>query len=113
MPSKERNGKWQPFDALEGFRAAIKATEREKAKIPKPELLPDAVTEIDQALRWALENGAEAEITYYHDGAICRIAGVVTKIDVIARSVSVGRKRVDLDAIVGVKTNNDERELCE
>ncbi|MGB3997182.1 MAG: YolD-like family protein [Bacilli bacterium] len=112
MPSNERKGKWQPFDALEGFRDALVATERKKNKIPKPELLPDAAAEIDRALRMAVESRAEAGIAYYNDGEILKTTGVITKIDAISRSVRVGRRKIALDSIVDVSVNIDEREQC-
>ena len=64
MPSNERKGKWQPFDALRDSATRLSRPSG-KNKIPKPELLPDAAAEIDRALRMAVESraGAESRIT--------------------------------------------------
>ena len=37
MPSKERRGKWQAFDALEGFKHSLKEAES-KGRIPGGDL---------------------------------------------------------------------------
>ncbi|MCK9537149.1 MAG: YolD-like family protein [Bacilli bacterium] len=106
MPNKERKGKWQPFDALEGYRAALENTEHQKYKKPKPEIMPDSVEEIDRILKEALQNHNEVDIEYYYDGYCYMISGNITKIDIINRTVIVNQKKINLDFIINIKNKN-------
>ena len=53
MPNKERRGKWQPFDALEGYQRSLRQVEYERKKIPKPVLSEDALEELNDLIIYA------------------------------------------------------------
>ena len=106
MPNKERKGKWQPFDALEGYRNALENTEHRKYKKPKPEILSDAAEEIDRILKEAFQNQNKVEIEYYYDGYCHMISGNIIKIDIINRVVVVNQQKLKLDYIINIKNKN-------
>src|SRR5690554_7048244 len=72
MQNKERKGKWQPFDALEGYSSAIKKVEKEKMKVEKPILFPDQLEALNEKLASAFTNKSEIEVEYYNRGYLDR-----------------------------------------
>lgn len=82
MNSGERGGvKYQPFDALRGFKEAIMKADYEHGKKAMPELSDDQAEVINNKLLEALEYKNEIEIIYYKEGYLYRHRGVLKKVD--------------------------------
>jgi hypothetical protein len=103
MPSKERRGKWQAYDALEGYKQSLWEAEAEREKIEKPVLLPDKVEEMDRILNSAWEEARELKITYYQAGRLLKIAGRVERIDLAAKRITVGGISLKLKDIIDIE----------
>lgn len=102
MPNKNRQGKWQPFDALEGFQTAIRQVDSEKAKVPKPILFPDELEELNNQLINVFENQTAIKIIYYHNGYYKELEGIVNKIDAIQKEIIIDNQRLKIDAIIKI-----------
>ena len=53
MQNKDRKGKWQPFDALEGYKTSLREVELNKQKIEKPILFSDELELLNEKLTTA------------------------------------------------------------
>lgn len=76
-----------PFDALAGFREALK--EKETEYEAKKELTEDSYEELENALN-RLEIGKKVKIKYYKDNKYIEKIGTVTKMDYT-------KKRIEID----------------
>lgn len=99
MPSKERQGKWQPFDALEGYKTSLRNVEYEKTKIPKPILLPDELEQLNYRLIHAIEENKTIKVIYYKDGFNYEIEGEVTKVNNISKEITINDQTIKLNCI--------------
>lgn|SRR5690554_3471796 len=102
MQSKERKGKWQPFDALEGYKDSLRNCEREKQKIEKPILFSDELECLNEKLLHAFNEKRLVDIKYYKNGFLENIIGCIEKIDPIYKEILV---KTD-DSIKKLKLNN-------
>lgn len=76
-----------PFDALVGFREALK--EKETEYEDKKELTEDSYEELENTLN-RLEIGKKAKIKYYKNKKYIEKTGVVTKIDYTKKRIEIG-----------------------
>lgn len=110
MQSKDRKGKWQPFDALEGYGSAIRNVEYEKNKIEKPILFPDELERLNEKLANAYEEQKEVLVKYYQNGYLEDIIGIVSKIDLIYKEILIksnnGSKKLKFNVIINIEELN-------
>jgi len=110
MPSKERQGKWQPFDALSGYQNSLRKVEHEKGKISKPVLLPDALEELNEKLVSAINNNDSVVISYYENGYINEIEGFISKVDTVYKEIVISSIKIKLNSIQDIKVSYMENE---
>lgn len=110
MQSKDRKGKWQPFDALEGYGSAIRSVEYEKNKIEKPILFPDELEILNEKLAAAYEAQKEVLIKYYKNGYLEDIIGAVSKIDLVYKEILIksndSSKKLKFNVIINIEDIN-------
>lgn len=75
--------KWAPFSSLIEQKAGLDRLRKERAKIPRPTILPERREKIDRLLQTA--RSKPLLITYYQDGEIKKQTAVIKKIDVTRR----------------------------
>lgn len=90
---------FMPFDALKGFREALKKVE--KAVEEKRELSEDVFRELNRKLM-SLNVGDNVEIEYYYDLEYIKIKGIVKKIDLNNKILYVGNSKIYFDDIVSI-----------
>jgi hypothetical protein len=103
MPSKQRQGKWQPYDALVGFQQSLRNAEFEQEKIPKPVLLPDQAEELNFRLFDAYDSQKQIIATYYQNGYLYKLEGKIQRIDPITREIKINNQKVKLNEIVDIE----------
>lgn len=103
MLSKERKGKWQPFDALAGYKDSLRNLEYERGKIVKPELSADALEEMNQKIIDAIENKKEVKVIFYKDGYLHDIIGSILSVDCINRKLILSTKKLDLYSLIDIE----------
>lgn len=103
MPSKERRGKWQPFDALEGYKHSLREAEQERERIPRPTLLPDKIEEMNRNLQLALAEEKTLKITYYRDGYLHKVEGKVEKLDPVTNKIKIRGIGIKLRDIIDIE----------
>lgn len=103
MPSKERRGKWQVFDALEGFKHSLKEAESERERIPRPTLLPDKIEEMNRIMQNALAEEKTLKITYYRDGYLNKAEGKIEKFDPAVNKIKIRGVGIKLRDIIDIE----------
>jgi hypothetical protein len=103
MPSKQRKGRWQAFDALEGYQTSLRNVEYNRGKIEKQMLLPDKIEELNYILGRAIEEELEVTVHYYKNGYEEVVSGKIDKIDVINKELRINYVTIKLNMILDVK----------
>lgn len=92
----DRACQFAPFDALKGFREALK--EKERIIVPKAELSEERKDELERKLH-AVQSGSLLTVIYYHDGQYEKITGMVSDISETGRSLTIVHTTVFFDDI--------------
>lgn len=92
----DRAKQFMPFSALTGFYDLIK--ERERVVVPKHELTEDKAAELSDTIK-LVEKGNMIKVIYYSNGEYVSAEGIVTKIDIPFRKLTIVKTEIDLDDI--------------
>ncbi|HHU56573.1 MAG TPA: YolD-like family protein [Acholeplasmataceae bacterium] len=96
----KRKGKWQPFDALSGYKESLQQVENERKKIPKPILSEDMLEELNYKIQSVLN--CDIVIKYYYRGYINSVEGRIKKIDTINRELYIDDKKIKINNIIDI-----------
>lgn len=96
MDKANRAKQFMPFDALTGFREALR--EKEKLYEVKKDLSEEKKMELDYRLQ-TVNRLDEISITYYDDEAYKNIIGKVEKIDFINKCLTIRAINIRFDDI--------------
>jgi|SRR5690554_183701 len=102
MPNN-RKGKWQPFDALKGYKDALSDVEKQRDKVDKPLLSEDELMILNYKITSAYKNKHKIKLEFYQDGFIKNIEGKIIKIDQINRKIHLDCKVVNLDMVTNIQ----------
>ena len=92
----DRAGQFMPFAALKGFYDLIRAKER--VVVPKHEIAEDKAEELSEKMK-SVEKGMMIKAVYYSEGEYVSAEGIVTKIDLVFRKLTIVKTEIDLDDI--------------
>lgn len=84
MTRASRAKQFLPFDALSGFKEALK--EKEIKKEAEIELSEDSLQELENKLN-ELEKGSIIKLTYYKNNRYIETIGIITKIDYLRKKI--------------------------
>ena len=101
-PRADRAQQFMPFAALKGYYDLIR--ERERVAEPKRELTDEQALELSRKLS-QLKRREMACIVHYDGEAYVTARGLVSDIDLAARTVTVVRTRIPLDDIADIRTD--------
>lgn len=106
MTNQERAKIFAPFDALKGFKEALK--DEEEIKIPKITLSEDQELVLDNTLK-SLRKSLMVEVVHYSIRKECylKTIGIVTKIDEINKCIFVVKNKILIDDIIDIKIISD------
>lgn len=93
---RSRKGKWQPFDALSGYREKLDEVNYEKEKKQRPVLSAEYFEELNLKLQQAILDQTEVCIKYYQDGYIYSIYGIISKVDPVYKTLTVNNQKISL-----------------
>ena len=102
MSRRQRAAQFMPFAALKGYYDLIR--ERERVAEPKRELTDEQALELSRKLS-QLKRREMACIVHYDGEAYVTARGLVSDIDLAARTVTVVRTRIPLDDIADIRTD--------
>lgn len=81
--------KWQPFASLPEQAGYIKKILYEQNKIEKPELSPEQQEELNHKIKEAYYAKEKIQLSYYHDGYIYLVEGIIDRIDLVHQGIEV------------------------
>ena len=93
MPPSQRAKQFAPFDALSGLGAALERKRRELERTERPILPEERCADLNDAL-CALQEDDRVKLRYYRRGAQRMITGIVTGIDCVTRTLTIGETRI-------------------
>lgn len=96
MDRIQRAKQFAPFDALRGFAEALRAQER--VIVPKVELSEDRKEELDRMMM-SLGKNEMVSIIYYSKDSYVKVTGILTKIDLLTRQLSVVDTKIDFSDV--------------
>lgn len=99
-----------PFDALKGYREALK--EKEKVVVDKIELSNEMIEYISKVL-YKIEKGNMVKIVYYEKNEYIEITGLVSKIDYQSEFIVVVKKKILWNNIYRINVYNEYEEEIE
>lgn len=101
MPNRvNRASQFMPFDALSGFREALRQVEK-KVELKK-ELSIDQEEKLNRQIK-LIEIGSLIEIVFYSKNEYLKIMGEVKKIDFINKLLIVSNVKIPITEVVSVK----------
>ena len=92
-----------PFDALKGFKEALK--EKEKIKVEKKELSEEEIKENSRILS-IIKKRDMVKVNYFCQNEYLQIIGVVTKIDLILKELTIVKTRIKFEDIYQITIEN-------
>ena len=100
MIREERARIFMPFDAITGFKEALK--EKEKEHIARKELSDEVNEELSMKIK-AMDINKIIEITYYDGDKYTKVKGKVNKIDKLNRRMIIDSKEINLFDVIGIE----------
>ena len=100
MIREERARLFMPFDALTGFKEALK--EKEKVHIARKELSDEVNEELSMKIK-AMDINKIIEVTYYDGDKYTKIEGKVNKIDKLNRRIIIDSKEINLFDVISIE----------
>lgn len=102
MTNKERAKIFMPFDALKGFRQALR--QEEMIKVEKKEVSEDKAEIIDQTLM-KLKKGMLVKIVYYDSTKMqyLLLTGVLTDISDIYKTLTIVKQKINISDIYEIE----------
>ncbi len=92
----DRAGQFMPFAALRGFYDIIR--ERERVVVPKHEIAEDKASELSEKMK-LVERGMMVKVLYYSNDEYVSVEGIVSKIDIDFRKITIVKTEINLDDI--------------
>jgi len=102
MTTKQRAKIFMPFDALRGFREALK--KQEEIKVEKKEVSLDKALEIDAVLK-SLKKGMLISVVYYNEknSTYSLVTGVLTNISEIYKTITIVKQKINISDIYQIE----------
>ena len=97
----DRAGQFMPFAALKGFYDLIR--EKERVIVPKHEITEDKAEELSDKIK-EVKKGKVIKVIHYSDGEYISTEGMVTKIDLDFRKLTVVKTEINLDDIWDIES---------
>lgn len=100
MDRAERAKQFMPFDALKGFRDALR--EKEKIIVPKVELSDYAKSILNRKLLQVEKNDI-ITVVYFAKGEYLKVTGMVSRFDISSRSLKIVNTKIGFDDIYDIQ----------
>lgn len=100
LTREERARQFLPFDALKGFKEALR--EKEIEYVEKVELADEQIEEISDMLN-IIEINTEVEIIHYFNRQYFKTKGIVKKVDTIKKQIIIGETKINFRDIFKIQ----------
>lgn len=96
----QRAKQFAPFDALHGFREALR--EKERIVVPKPELSEEMKEELDRKFH-QIRLKDIITVVYFQNGECLKVTGMVSQISESSRMIRIVNTKIALDNVCGIE----------
>ncbi|MBQ9730674.1 MAG: YolD-like family protein [Bacilli bacterium] len=96
----ERAKIFMPFDALKGFKEALK--EKEKVIVDKIELSEEEKDKLIYKLD-SLKKGMMIKVVYYSEGQYIELKGILSRINVESKSIVIVKEKISVENILSLE----------
>ncbi|MGN1294812.1 MAG: hypothetical protein ACI4U5_00245 [Bacilli bacterium] len=112
MKLSDRAKIFLPFDALKGFKAALR--EEEKERCEKRILSDEQKEELDNKIR-QLQKGMLIKILVYNkeEQSYDEVEGVFTRLDIVLKKIYIVKQCFAIDDIVSLKFSDEKLEIID
>ena len=100
MSDSKRAKIFMPFDALKGFKEAIK--EKEKIVVKKKDLTEDDYQLLNLEFQ-KIKKGSIIKVIYYFKDEYLETTGMVSEVNESARYIKIVKNKINLDDILSIK----------
>lgn len=100
MGRAERAKQFMPFDALRGFRDALR--EKEKIIVSRVELSEYAKSILDRKLHQVQKNDI-ITVVYFEKGEYLKVTGMVSRLDTSSRIIKIVNTKIAFDDIYDIQ----------
>ena len=90
--------KWAAYQSLVDQSTALALMRKRKNRIPKPSISSDQAQEINEILVYY--SGEPVSATYWRDGALIEVNGVISKIDATFQYLLLGGTKIDFKSLI-------------
>lgn len=97
--------KWLPFDALTGYKNAIRKLKEKRTLIEQPILSEDQLEILNRRLEETINNKKDVTLYYYFKGQVYYQTGKITKIDYMYKKIRINNKWLNANVIIEMITN--------
>lgn len=98
----DRARQFLPFDALKGFKEAIK--ERQKIKVDKPELSEEMALELSYKLN-QVKKGMIVKIVHYDNNEYIETFGMVSEFNEVFNFLKIVKKKIIFENILDIQSD--------
>ncbi len=109
-PPADRAKIFAPFDALKGFREAL--AQKERITVPRMELSEDMKEDLDRRFKLVRVKDM-VTVIYYQDGTYLQMTGMVSKIDLYQKTLTLVNTPIKLLDIRSIKSERIQQILEE
>lgn len=99
MDRSNRAKQFMPFDALTGFREALR--EKERISVEQRELSEEMKARLDEVLR-GIGKGSMVTVEYFEAGEYVQVTGLVSAIDFCGRTLTVVNQSISFEVILNL-----------
>ena len=95
----ERAKQFAPFDALRGFREALR--EKERIIVPRPELSEEMKEELDRRFS-RIKLHDIITVVYFQKDECLKVTGMVSRLSPSSRMIQIVNTKIRMDDICGI-----------
>ncbi|MEG0021693.1 MAG: YolD-like family protein [Bacilli bacterium] len=99
----ERAKQFMPFDALKGYREALK--EKETVIVPKIELSEDEQKELNYLI-YTFKTNDMLEVIHYQNNQYVKTIGILSKIDIERKEIVIVKTKIKAENIFKIELYN-------
>lgn len=100
--------KWNAFNALIDQSERLSQLKIDRQRVAKPQLSMQQKEQMDEVLVTAMQTNACVDVTYYDNGLFVQVAGVITKLNDIERTITIDRRNYDIKQITKIALSEEQ-----
>jgi hypothetical protein len=100
--------KWNAFNALIDQGDRLAKLQLDRKRVPKPHLSMQQKEQLDEVLTTAIQRKCSVDVTYYDNGLFYQVAGVITTLNQMERTMKINRQVYDIKQITNIALSEEQ-----